>query len=74
MKSAGPEASTSQALAFDLDLHVQYLVGLKNKKEDFESCMTEHMRVSGLYWGVGAMALLDREDEMQPAAIVDWVL
>ncbi|KAG3170587.1 Geranylgeranyl transferase type-2 subunit beta 1 [Phytophthora idaei] len=66
--------SKSQPPAFDLALHVKYLVGLKNKKEDFESCMTEHMRVSGLYWGVGAMALLNREEEMDPAEIVDWVM
>lgn len=64
----------STARAFDLERHVRYLVGLKNKKEDFESCMIEHMRVSGMYWGVGAMALLGREQEMGPTEIVDWVL
>ncbi|EEY64417.1 geranylgeranyl transferase type-2 subunit beta [Phytophthora infestans T30-4] len=36
--------------------------------------MTEHMRVSGLYWGVGAMALLNREEEMDPSEIVEWVM
>jgi geranylgeranyl transferase type-2 subunit beta len=60
--------------AFDLALHLKYLVGLKNKKEDFESCMTEHMRVSGMYWGVGAMALLGNEEAMGPEEIVAWIL
>lgn len=59
---------------FDLELHVKYLIGLKNKKEDFESCMIEHMRLSGMYWGVGAMALLGREEEMNPSEVVEWVL
>lgn len=60
--------------AFDVELHVKYLVGLKNQKEDFESCMIEHMRLSGMYWGVGAMALLGREAEMGPEEVVAWVL
>ncbi|DBA02483.1 TPA: hypothetical protein N0F65_010955 [Lagenidium giganteum] len=60
--------------AFDLAVHLKYLVGLKNKKEDFESCMTEHMRISGMYWGVGAMALLGREEDMNPEEIIQWVL
>ncbi|CAH0515312.1 unnamed protein product [Peronospora belbahrii] len=63
-----------ETLAFNCNLHINYLMSLKNKKEDFESCMTEHMRMSGLYWGVGAMALLNREDEMKPSEIIDWVL
>lgn len=68
------DATTDTKRAFDLELHVKYLVGLKNKKEDFESCMIEHMRLSGMYWGVGAMALLGREADMDPADVVEWVL
>jgi geranylgeranyl transferase type-2 subunit beta len=59
---------------FDVKLHLKYLVGLKNKKKDFESCMTEHMRISGIYWGVGAMALLGKEQHMGPEEIIQWVM
>ena len=36
--------------------------------------MTEHMRMSGIYWGVMAMALLGREEEMDRAFVLDWIL
>lgn len=72
--SADGADSALKSRAFDVELHVKYLVGLKNQKEDFESCMIEHMRLSGMYWGVGAMALLGREAEMGPDEIVAWVL
>ncbi|KAJ0405209.1 hypothetical protein ATCC90586_001161 [Pythium insidiosum] len=65
---------TTPSKHFDLALHLKYLVGLKNKKEDFESCMTEHMRISGMYWGVGSMALLGREQDMDPEDIISWIL
>lgn len=73
-KEEAAEMAAAEMAEFDVELHAKYLVGLRHKKEDFESCMVEHMRVSGMYWGVGAMALLGREQEMQPAEIVDWVM
>lgn len=73
--TAAASASTATPTrGFDVELHVKYLVGLKNKKEDFESCMIEHMRLSGMYWGVGAMALLGREEDMNPEEVVAWIL
>lgn len=59
---------------FELSLHLKHLLALKNKQEDFESCMTEHMRVSGMYWGVGAMYLLGFEQEMSPEEIIKEIL
>ena len=59
---------------FVQDVHVNYILSLKNQKESLESCMTEHMRMSGVYWGVTSMALLGREHEMDHTMVVEWVL
>ncbi|CCI41182.1 unnamed protein product [Albugo candida] len=59
---------------FELSVHLKHLLALKDKKEDFEACMTEHMRLSGMYWGVGAMYLLGYEQEMDPETILKEVL
>lgn len=36
--------------------------------------MTEHLRMSGVYWGVAGMALMGRLEEMEPPKVVTWVL
>ena len=38
------------------------------------SCLTAHMRLSGVYWGVTAMALLGREAEMDRTYILQFVM
>jgi geranylgeranyl transferase type-2 subunit beta len=39
-----------------------------------EAVVTEHFWLSGMYWGLTAMALMGRLDEMDGAAVVEWVL
>lgn len=56
------------------DKHATYVAGLASKTETFEYVATEHLRMSGIYWGLSAMALMGREIEMQVGEIVDWVL
>lgn len=42
--------------------------------EKIEFVATEHFWMSGMYWGLTAMHLLDRLHEMDQAAITGWVL
>ena len=46
---------------------------MPQQTDTFEYYATEHFRLSGVYWGLTAMALLGRLDEMDEAAIVAWV-
>lgn len=43
-------------------------------KESFEYWATEHLRVSGAYWALAAMDVMKALDEMDKAALVDWVV
>ena len=56
------------------DLHRKYVRELGENKDSYEYQVTEHLRLSGIYWGFGAMALLNAEDEMDPGAIKQWVV
>ena len=60
--------------AFYGDLHRKYIRELGKKTESYEYQVTEHLRLSGVYWGFTAMALLKAETEMEPESVVEWVL
>lgn len=42
--------------------------------ESFEFVATEHLRMSGIYWGITAMALMGRLDDMDNDKIVKFVI
>ena len=52
-----------------LDLVDLYL----QAKDTLEAHVTEHFRLSGVYWGLTALYLMGKLDLVDGAAIVDWV-
>lgn len=46
---------------------------LLQSRDSLESHVTEHFRLSGVYWGLTALYLMGRLDMMDGAAIVEWV-
>lgn len=44
------------------------------KTETLEYSMTEHLRISGAYWGLTAMALMKKLSEMDSNKAENWVL
>ena len=62
------------APAFVRDVHRAYCAALGKDRTSFEYCVTEHLRMSGVYWGVMAMEILDAGAEMGKDEICDWVL
>lgn len=41
--------------------------------DKLEHVATEHFWMSGMYWGLTAMALMGKLDQMDSAKILDWV-
>jgi hypothetical protein len=41
--------------------------------DKLEHVATEHFWMSGMYWGLTAMALMGRLDQMDSAKVLDWV-
>lgn len=56
------------------DLHARFVLSLDEKTDTFEFHVTEHLRMSGVYWGATAMDLLGRLGDMDGDKIVAWVL
>ncbi|KAG5177894.1 putative rab geranylgeranyl transferase type II beta subunit, partial [Tribonema minus] len=59
------------------ELHRQYILKVSKDKDSFEYLMTEHLRMSGVYWGLMGLALMGRDvkEEMGGGgALADWVM
>lgn len=57
-------------------VHTAYVAGLAAKTRSFDHVATEHLRMSGVYWGFTAMALMGRDlgGEMDGESVVTWLL
>lgn len=53
--------------------HAEYIKAYEEKKEDYEYVMTEYLRVSGIYWGLTAMALMNKLDVMNQPEVLEFV-
>lgn len=67
-------ADTDAAIPVYIDKHVAYVISLDKMKDTFEYCVTEHLRMSGVYWGLMAMEIMTHGDDMNKSEIVEWVL
>ena len=59
--------STSQQTPFYHDLHVKYIQSLASKIDSpssYEGAVTEHLRMSGIYWSLTALSLLVSPEEV----------
>lgn len=57
--------------------HVEYLSGLeKQDKNSYEYCITEHIRMQGIFWCLGAADILSVRDKIIPdkPKLIAWVL
>lgn len=69
-------------------LHAKYIVGLASKLDaptSYEGAVTEHLRMSGVYWSLTALSLLKSPEEVDSLmgitspkdnrpSLVDWVM
>ncbi|KAJ2550253.1 Rab geranylgeranyltransferase [Coemansia sp. RSA 1878] len=56
-----------------VDKHVEFIQNLDKKQDGLEYWMTEHLRVSGIYWGLVALFLLDRPQALDHEQIIAYV-
>lgn len=65
LSSAPPCIMTTPPAVNDtlhVDKHVSYIQSLDTRRDSLEYWLTEHLRLSGVYWGLTALCLLDRPD------------
>ncbi|KJE96529.1 rab geranylgeranyl transferase [Capsaspora owczarzaki ATCC 30864] len=58
----------------EIEKTAAYIASYENKAEvDFEHCVTDHLRVSGIYWGLNALCLMGMPDRLNRAATVAYI-
>ncbi|XP_057290038.1 geranylgeranyl transferase type-2 subunit beta-like [Hydractinia symbiolongicarpus] len=55
-----------------LDKHIEFIKTYEESNK-YEYIMTEYLRMSGVYWGLTAMALMKRLDSMDKKSIMEFV-
>jgi geranylgeranyl transferase type-2 subunit beta len=66
----------SSSSDFYLQKHIDYIRKVSADKESIEYLATEHLRMSGVYWGLTAIALLGVELTYEKAyeGLIDWIM
>jgi len=70
-----PAVTPTEPPQFYRELHKKYLLSLEAEKpERFEYWVTEHLRLSGIYWGFVAMLLITPINEMDTVKATEFAL
>ncbi|NXC45275.1 PGTB2 transferase, partial [Penelope pileata] len=56
-----------------LEKHADYIASYGAKKDDYEYCMSEYLRMSGVYWGLTAMDLMGQLHRMNKEEILTFI-
>ncbi|GAA97761.1 uncharacterized protein L969DRAFT_91336 [Mixia osmundae IAM 14324] len=57
-----------------VELHVKYIQSLDQRRNELAYHLTEHLRMNGIYWGLTALAFLNRKDALPRQDMLDWVM
>ena len=53
--------------------HVAFIAALDSKRDSFDHVATEHLRMSGVYWGLSAVTIAGARDALDSAALLRFV-
>ncbi|XP_077761205.1 geranylgeranyl transferase type-2 subunit beta isoform X4 [Canis aureus] len=56
-----------------LEKHADYIASYGSKKDDYEYCMSEYLRMSGIYWGLTVMDLMGQLHRMNREEILTFI-
>ncbi|KAJ2745765.1 Rab geranylgeranyltransferase, partial [Coemansia sp. BCRC 34490] len=56
-----------------VDKHVAYIKSLDKRHDEMEYWMTEHLRISGIYWGLVALHVLGRPSALDRDEVIGYV-
>ncbi len=67
-------STESNDISVDVDLHVRYVLSLESKTRNTDVMyFTDHKRLSGVYWAISSLYLLDRMDALPSERIITYV-
>lgn len=53
--------------------HIEYIKALDTKYDELQYWLSEHLRLSGLYWGLTALDLMHAKDALPREQVIDFV-
>lgn len=56
-----------------LEKHAAYLHSYAMDKDEYNYCMTEHMRMSGMYWCLTALDVMDKLDRTKKDEVLEFI-
>lgn len=56
-----------------LQKHIDYIASYGVNKDEFEYCMTEYLRMSGMYWGLTAMDIMGSLQHMDRQQVITFL-
>lgn len=72
-RDAGRDASSLDASVLTTNHHASFIRRSSEDRDTVEFVLTEHLRMSGVYWGLTALDLLGRLDVMEIEPILNWL-
>lgn len=64
----------AQMVDFLKEKHIQYIAELDNRRNDLAYWQTEHLRISGIYWGLTALDLLGSLESLNKEQVIKFVV
>ncbi|XP_035234156.1 geranylgeranyl transferase type-2 subunit beta-like [Stegodyphus dumicola] len=56
-----------------LDKHCDFICSYGKKKDDYEYCITEYLRLSGIYWGLTALDLMGQVEKLDKESVLEFL-
>lgn len=56
-----------------LEKHADYLISYGTNKDDYTYCMNEHLRMSGMYWGLTALDLMGQLERTDKDEVLEFI-
>eukprot|EP01098_Paradermamoeba_levis_P010777 TRINITY_DN4543_c0_g1_i2.p1 TRINITY_DN4543_c0_g1~~TRINITY_DN4543_c0_g1_i2.p1 ORF type:complete len:334 (+),score=69.92 TRINITY_DN4543_c0_g1_i2:126-1127(+) len=74
-ETATPTTTPTPTPTLFVEKHTSFIKALEEKKDTFEYWVTEHLRVSGVYWGLTSLELVSRLHllDHNKETLLDWL-
>ncbi|KAF7195005.1 Geranylgeranyl transferase type-2 subunit beta [Pseudocercospora fuligena] len=69
----GGASQLPDELKLVVDKHVAYIQALDSRSDELQYHLTEHLRISGIYWGLVPLHLLGHPDALPRQGLLDYV-
>jgi geranylgeranyl transferase type-2 subunit beta len=71
---SGPGRGGASDNVLHVAKHVEYIVSLDKRSDEYEYWLTEHLRLNGVYWGLTALHILGHPDALPRDGLVEFTM